>query len=74
MITKPIPRNAKELISECNDYCMRFDKEVMNDNVENIKYKYLSLLYISIYILLYWNILYKICSYIKNNTSRISSK
>ncbi|WP_291581917.1 GNAT family N-acetyltransferase [Clostridium sp. UBA6640] len=37
---KPIPRNAKELMAECNDYCTRFDKEVMSDNVENIKYKY----------------------------------
>ncbi|SFB35552.1 Protein N-acetyltransferase, RimJ/RimL family [Clostridium frigidicarnis] len=37
---KPIPRNSKELVQECHNYCTRFDEEVMNENIEDRKYKY----------------------------------
>lgn len=37
---KPLPVNSKELIEACNSYCTRIDKEVMGENLEDIKYKY----------------------------------
>lgn len=37
---KPIPTNSKELIEECDNYCTKFDEEVMNKNIEDRKYKY----------------------------------
>ncbi|MDP4088608.1 MAG: GNAT family N-acetyltransferase [Bacillota bacterium] len=37
---RPIPRTSKELAAECLDFCNRFDIEVINENIEEIKYKY----------------------------------
>ena len=37
---RPLPCNSSELVKECAEYCKRFDDEVMNENVNNIKYKF----------------------------------
>lgn len=37
---RPIPRNSKELLEECISFCSRFDEEIMNETVEERKYKY----------------------------------
>ena len=37
---RPLPRNSKELIDECMNYCKIFDKEIMNENIEERKYKF----------------------------------
>lgn len=37
---RPVPRNRKELLEECICFCSRFDDEIMNENVEERKYKY----------------------------------
>jgi RimJ/RimL family protein N-acetyltransferase len=37
---RPIPKTSKELVAECINYCNIFDFEVMNENIENRKYKY----------------------------------
>ncbi|MGH4123449.1 MAG: GNAT family N-acetyltransferase [Clostridium sp.] len=37
---RPIPNSSKALIEECINYCHRFDTEIMNENIEDIKYKY----------------------------------
>lgn len=37
---RPIPSTSKELVDECINYCNSFDIEVMNENIEERKYKY----------------------------------
>lgn len=37
---RPIPHTSKELLAECMDYCNTFDKEVINEVIEERKYKY----------------------------------
>jgi RimJ/RimL family protein N-acetyltransferase len=37
---RPIPGNGSELLAECGEYCRRFQQEIINENPENIKYKY----------------------------------
>jgi RimJ/RimL family protein N-acetyltransferase len=37
---RPMPNKSKELVAECIDYCNRFDIEIMNENIEERKYKY----------------------------------
>lgn len=37
---RPIPNTSKELAAECIAYCNRFDTEIMNENIEDRKYKY----------------------------------
>jgi RimJ/RimL family protein N-acetyltransferase len=37
---RPIPNTSKELAAECIDFCNRFDIEIMNENIEDRKYKY----------------------------------
>jgi RimJ/RimL family protein N-acetyltransferase len=37
---RPMPNTSKELVAECINYCNRFDIEIMNENVEDRKYKY----------------------------------
>lgn len=37
---RPMPNSSKELMKECTNYCRRFDNEIMNENAEDIKYKY----------------------------------
>lgn len=37
---RPMPNTSKELVAECINYCNRFDIEIMNENIEDRKYKY----------------------------------
>jgi RimJ/RimL family protein N-acetyltransferase len=37
---KPLPHLSAELLKECTDYSKRFDNEIMNENVDDRKYKY----------------------------------
>ena len=37
---RPIPKTSKELMNECIDFCNRFEAEIMNENIEDRKYKY----------------------------------
>ena len=37
---RPFPRNSKELVDECVNYCNIFDTQKMNENVEERQYKY----------------------------------
>lgn len=37
---RPVPRNSKELLEECICFCSRFDDEIMNESLEERKYKY----------------------------------
>jgi RimJ/RimL family protein N-acetyltransferase len=37
---KSIPCTSKELVSECINYCRRFEDEVMNEDAAAVKYKY----------------------------------
>lgn len=37
---RPTPNTSKELVAECINYCKRFDIEIMNENIEDRKYKY----------------------------------
>lgn len=37
---RPIPNTSKELVYECIDFCNRFDNEIINQNIEDRKYKY----------------------------------
>ena len=37
---RPIPANSIELLSECESFCKRFDKEVINTDLKQRKYKY----------------------------------
>lgn len=37
---KPLPCSSEELLNECADYCRKFDKEIMNENISDRKYKY----------------------------------
>lgn len=37
---RPTPNTSKELVAECIAYCNRFDTEIMNENIEDRKYKY----------------------------------
>lgn len=36
----PMPNTSKELMTECINFCNRFDIEIMNENIEDRKYKY----------------------------------
>ncbi len=38
--SRPMPNTSKELVEECINYCNRFDVEIMNENIENRKYRY----------------------------------
>jgi len=37
---RPLPKNSTELLSECISFCKKFDTEMLNDNIEQIRYKY----------------------------------
>lgn len=37
---RPLPHTSEELLKDCISYCRRFDCEVMNENIEERKYKY----------------------------------
>lgn len=37
---RPLPNTSKELMNECIDFCNRFEIEIMNENIEERKYKY----------------------------------
>lgn len=37
---RPIPSNSKNLMKECTNYCNRFDGEIMNEKIEERRYKY----------------------------------
>lgn len=37
---RPMPQTSKELVGECIDFCKRFDSEIINENIEDRKYKY----------------------------------
>lgn len=37
---RPIPKTSKELIDECINFCNRFNNEIINENIEDRKYKY----------------------------------
>lgn len=37
---RPLPHTSKELLAECMDYCNTFDREIMNEVIEDRKYKY----------------------------------
>lgn len=37
---KPLPHSSGELFNECANYCRKFDKEIINENISDRKYKY----------------------------------
>jgi RimJ/RimL family protein N-acetyltransferase len=37
---KPLPHSSGELFHECANYCRKFDKEIINENISDRKYKY----------------------------------
>lgn len=37
---RPLPNTSEELINECLSFCNRFDIEIMNENIEDRKYRY----------------------------------
>lgn len=37
---RPMPHTSKELVDECINYCNRFDNEMINENIEDRRYKY----------------------------------
>jgi RimJ/RimL family protein N-acetyltransferase len=37
---RPLPHTSTELAAECINFCKRFDIEIMNENIEDRKYKY----------------------------------
>ena len=37
---RPLPNTSKALLEECTNYCNRFDSEILNEKIEERKYKY----------------------------------
>ncbi len=37
---KPLPKNTKSLMKECENYCRRFEDEIISSPIEKRKYKY----------------------------------
>jgi len=37
---RPIPKTSGELLEECTAFCNRFDTEIINEEIENRKYKF----------------------------------
>ena len=37
---RPVPNTSRELVDECINHCKKFDIEIMNENIEDRKYKY----------------------------------
>ena len=37
---RPLPKTSLELLKECTAFCKRFDTEVLNEDIEERKYKY----------------------------------